>query len=252
MNKASSCLMRLPYRYLSILLVLLFLVSGCSSLKGLFHGAEEQPLPPPQANPKQLITEGMRYYNVGNYYKALQSFDKILDDYPFSQEAMLAELKAADANYYNRSFVEAKLLYQKFEERHPTNEAIPYVLFQSGMCDFERTDRLDRDTSGAKDAIRTFSRLLRTFPDSPYTKEAQARIEASRDFLVHHEYQVAVFYTRTKKYDQATHRLKYLIAMYPDAEIIPMAKALLKRIEEGNPPRWGLSKWLPNALKSWQ
>lgn len=236
----------------SLLLLLLLCISGCSAFQGMFDsvtfGEEEEV----KGSPELLITQGMDAYNVGDYASAIKAFDKILDEYPFSQQAMLAELKAADANYYNKSYLEAKLLYQEFEERHPTNEAIPYVIFQIGMCDFTRSDRIDRDITGARDAIKSFSRLLRSFPESPYTKEARARIQAAREFLVNHEYFVAVFYVRTKKYDQAMHRLKYLLSMYPTSTIAPQAKALLERLEAGKPPRWGINKWLPDiSMPAW-
>ncbi len=238
------------------LLAMLLPLAGCSSMQGMFDkftfgssGETETA----QDSAQALAVKGMDAFNVGDYYEALQAFNEILDRYPFSPQAMLAELKAADCHYYRKEYLEAKMLYQEFEERHPTNEAIPYVMFQIGMCDFMRTDRIDRDITGAQDAIKSFSRLLRAYPDSPYSREARARIAAAREFLVNHEYFVAVFYVRTKEYSQAIHRLKYLLAMYPDSSIAPKAKALLKRLEEGKPPVWGLRKWLPDlSMPDWK
>ncbi len=238
----------------TLLLAMLFVLPGCSSFDGMFdsftfgtEGEEEL------ANSAVILAdEGMDAFNVGDYNKALKAFNAILDQHPFSPQAMLAELKAADAHYYNKAYLEAKLLYQEFEERHPTNEAIAYVMFQIGMCDFTRTDRIDRDISGAQDAIKSFSRLLRTFPNSPYSKEAKARILAARDFLVNHEYYVAVFYVRSEKFDQAEHRLKYILAMYPDSTIAPKAQELLIHLEAGDPPTWGINKWLPDlSMPNW-
>jgi outer membrane protein assembly factor BamD len=161
---------------------------------------------------------------------------------------MLAELKAADAHYYNKQYPEAKTLYKGFEERHPTNEAMPYVLFQIGMCDFMRSDRIDRDTSGALEAIKSFTRLIQAYPQSPYSKEAKGRIKDARDFIANHEYFVADFYVRSEKYEEAQHRLKYLLAMYPDSSVSGQAKALLERLQAGKPPSTGLRKWLPEFM----
>lgn len=242
------------WQHLTLLLLLVFLLTGCSTFKGMFNSitfGEEEEAPTDSA--ETLAIDGMDAFNVGNYEKALRMFNAILDQHPFSDQAMLAELKAADAHYYNKDYLEAKMLYQEFEERHPTNEAIAYVMFQIGMCDFTRTDRIDRDITGAKDAIKSFSRLLRTFPNSPYNKEAKARIQAARDFLVNHEYYVAVFYVRGEKYEQALHRLRFLLAQYPDSTIAPKAQALLERLEAGEPPKWGLAKWLPDlSMPDWK
>ena len=232
-------------------------LSGCASMKNMFSmfsfgSGEDVPEQEIFEPADTLATSGMEAYDRGNYTEALQAFDEILNRYPFSPQAMLAELKAADCHYYKKEYLEAKTLYKEFEERHPTNEAIPYVMFQIGMCDFSRIGRIDRDISSAQEAIQSFSRLLRAAPDSPYTSEAKARIRAANDFLVNHEYFVAVFYVRTKKYEQAQHRLKYILAMYPEASIIPKAKALLAKLDAGEPPRWGLSRWMPEmSMPSW-
>ncbi|WP_051305368.1 outer membrane protein assembly factor BamD [Desulfogranum mediterraneum] len=237
---------------LALMLVLACSLAGCSTFDGMFDSVTFGETEVLSGSPEFLISEGMEAYNSGDYTQAIRAFEQILDEHPFSQQAMLAELKAADAHYYNGSYLEAKLLYREFEERHPTNEAIPYIIFQIGMCDFSRSDRIDRDITGAQDAIKSFARLVRTFPDSPYTKEAQARIRAAREFLVNHEYYVAVFYVRTEKYDQAIHRLRYLLKLYPDSTIAPTARKLLARLKAGEPPRWGLSKWLPElAMPDW-
>ena len=242
------------HRLLGLILALILTgagLSGCATFDGMFSnitfGEQQQAM---DQQPEALIIEGMEAFNVGNYSAALKAFNTILDEHPFSPQAMLAELKAADAHYYSKRYPEAKALYRAFEERYPTNEAIPYVLFQIGMCDFKRSDRIDRDTSGAQDAIQSFSRVLQAYPQSPYAGEARIKIEEAREFLVNHEYMVAVFYVRTKQYDEAKHRLKYLLAMYPDATIVPQAKTLLDRLEAGDPPVWGISRWLPNFMTS--
>ncbi len=225
-------------------------ITGCSTVKDTFDflpfvdNGEDAVVN--QNAAADLLAQGMEAYNTGNYYDALQAFNQILDQYPFSAQAIEAELRAADCHYYRGEYIEAKTLYQEFEERHPTNRNMAYVMFQIGMCDFKRTDRIDRDISGAKDAINDFSKLLRSFPHSPYTREAKAHIAAAKEFLVNHEYFVAVFYVRTEQYKQAEHRLKYLLKMYPDSAIAPKAKALLARLEAGNPPRWGLRRWMPD------
>jgi outer membrane protein assembly factor BamD len=230
-------------------LVIATTLSGCSTFSGMFNkltfGEDEDPKSLP---PEELIVQGMDAYNTGNYSEAIKHFKVILDEHPFSAQAMLAELKSADAHYYNKQYAEAKVLYKTFEERHPTNEAMPYVLFQVGMCDFSRTDRIDRDVSGPLEAIKSFNRLINAYPQSPYAKEAKTRIKDAMEFLVNHEYMVAIFYVRTARYDEAKHRLKYLLARYPDSTLAPKAKDLLAHLEAGNKPEWGMNRWLPEFM----
>jgi outer membrane protein assembly factor BamD len=225
-------------------------VSGCASIKDLFGSDEEQVAVYLPA--EQLIIKGMDEFNVGSYSASLKYFNEILDRYPFSPEAPLAELKAADANYYLERYAEALVLYREFEERRPTNEAIPYVMYQKAMCSYQRIDTIDRDISGATEAIQAFNELLRAFPDSPYSQEAQARIKAAEEFLVNHEFFVIQFYLRTEKYGAAEARLNYLLATYPDSRLAPRAKELLELIKAGNPPPSGIAGWFKGlSLPDW-
>ncbi len=205
-----------------------------------------------QLNAKKLARQGIDDYNIGKYFVALVSFNEILTKYPFSAQASLAELKAADCNYYLEKYAEAYILYKAFEERHPTNEAIPYVMYQKGMCYYKRIDRVDRDITGVIEAIDDFNKLLKAYPLSPYTEEVKARILAAQEFKVNHEYFVVQYYLRSEKYGQAEARLKYLIAAYPHTAMIPQAQILLDKIQAGEPPKSKAISWFPDlSLPSW-
>ena len=231
-------------------LLFLFFLPGCSGLKDMFSfGKEKAEVYLPA---EQLIMKGMDEYSVGKYYLAIDYFNEILDRYPFSPQAPLAELKAADCNYYMERYAEAVVLYKEFEDRHPTNEAIPYVMYQKAMASYNRIDTIDRDVSGAIESIQGFEELMRAFPESPYRKEAKARIAAANEFLVYHEFFVVKFYLRTEKYLEAETRLKYLIAMYPDAKIAPRAQEMLDLIQAGTPPTSGFGDWFKDlSLPNW-
>lgn len=235
--------------YLLIAAWSIFSLTGCSGIKGLFNFEEQAQVHLPA---EQLIMKGMDEFNVGKYYLALDYFNEILDRYPFSPEASLAELKAADANYFMGRYVEALVLYREFEERHPTNEAIPYVMYQKAMCHYQRIDTIDRDITGATDAIQAFRELLRAYPSSPYTEEARARIAAANEFLVNYEFNVVQFFLRTKEYSQAEARLNYILTMYPDSRIAPRAQELLELIQAGKPPAAGFARWFQGlSLPDW-
>ena len=209
-----------------LIVVLIVLLAGCSSKKAMNAlGFTSNQADTPQA----LAMKGLEYYNHGKYEKALASFEMIMNRYPFSEYSMLAELKSADSNYYLENYEEALLIYKDFEQAHPTNEAIPYVLYQIGMCNHKQIDTIDRDTSGAIKSIYAFIKLLRAYPDSPYTKDAKERINEAKNFLADHEYYVAAFYVRTKA--------------YPEADVAPKAEKLLVALKVGNRPKrkmWGL------------
>lgn len=205
-------------------------LSGCSSISGFF-----EPSAPEDMNLKlpaeTLVEKGMEEFNRGKYFMAIEYFSKVLENHRFTPQALLAELKMADCSYYMEKYIEAYMYYEKFEEMHPTNEAIPYVMYQKAMCHYKQIDKVDRDSAGAVKAIEYFQHLIKVYPNSPYVEDAKAKIDASIEFLANHEYGVVKFYLRTDKDNQAIIRLKYLLAMYPESKIAPKAKKLLEQLD---------------------
>ncbi len=199
-----------------------------------------------------LALKGLDYYSRAKYEKAKRSFDNLLNHYPFSEYSLLAELKIADSNFYLENYEEALLQYKDFEERHPTNEAVPYVMFQMAMSYYNQIDNIDRDTSKATNSIYAFARLLRAFPNSPYKEEAETRIRAARNFLANHEYYVAVFYERRYAYEQSKARLEYLLRQYPETIIAPKAEMLLYDLRNDNPPGRTMFGWMWQSYPDWE
>lgn len=205
------------------------------------------------SSPEPIIQDAMTAFSKGNYVTALKHFETITNHFPFSQYSLMAELKTADCYYHLDRYAEAIAAYQAFEENHPTNEAVPYTMFQVGMCHYKRLGTIDRDPASALDAIAVFTKLVRSFPQSAYIDEAQSRMKAARNFLANHEMYVARFYIKTDKLKQAESRLEYLIDMYPDSSVTTEAEETLAILKSGKKPRGSWTDWLPElGMPDWE
>jgi len=205
---------------LAALFLVLSLLHGCAWLSSK---KEEVPA-------EELAKQGLELYNTGKYYRAKDTFKIIKERFPFSRFSLLAELKAADCEYYMDNFPEAVELYKEFEKNHPTNEAVPYVVFQIGRSHYAQIGTVDRDTTQAGEAIKDLGRLVRTFPKTSYVTEANILMGRARAFQAANELYVAEFYFRTKKYLPAKGRAEYLLANYADTPQAGVAKELLSKI----------------------
>ncbi len=168
---------------------------------------------------EQLADMGMTLYQDGDYREAIAAFEKLRDWYPFSKFASLAELKIADAHYHLDEYEEAVFAYQEFENLHPRNEAIPYVIYQIGRCYFEQMDTVDRDQTAARMALESFQRLVRQYPKDSYAQKAKEHIRDCYKSLAGHEFYVGMFYYKSKHYKTALSRFKAVLANYPDVGI---------------------------------
>jgi outer membrane protein assembly factor BamD len=163
----------------------------------------------------QLAQEGMAAFEREKYRRAIESFEKLRDWYPFSKYASLAELKTADAYYHLEEYDEAVYAYEAFESLHPRNEAIPYVIYQIGRCYYEQMESIDRDQTATKKALDTFQRLKQSFPKSSYAMKADSHIKECYERLAGHEFYVGMFYYKSKHYKTALNRFQTVIEEYP-------------------------------------
>lgn len=189
-------------------IISLLFCSGCA----WFETKEEK-------SAQELVSDGMYEFKSKNYRNAIESFEKLKDWYPFSKFAILAELKIADAHYNLKEYDEAVFAYEEFEGLHPSNEAIPYVIYQIGLCYFEQIDTVDRDQNSAQKALDTFERLIKQFPKNEYAVKAEENIKTCMKSLAGHEFYVGLFYYKGKHYKAALHRFKSVLLNYPDVGV---------------------------------
>ena len=196
-----------------LLILLLLLASGCA-------GAKVKEVPPAEV----LYHEAMEEFNKGktwglfstvDYVRVIEKFQKVIDYYPVSKYAILAELRIADAYFRNREYQEAIIRYQEFKRLHPTNENIPYVIYKLGLSHFKLILSIDRDQRATEKAASHFEELIRKYPECEHAEDARGKLLSSRRRLAEHEFYVGKFYYRRGDYQIALGRFNRILKDYP-------------------------------------
>ena len=201
--------------FTAFVLIILLLIGGLTGCGCLFGTREAD-------TAEELAEKGMESFDDEDYYDALKAFTTLKERYPYSRYAILAELKVADAHFHRKEYAEAIAAYAEFLQLHPKNDAIPYVLYQIGECYYKQLLSEDRDQTPTRQAISAFQRLLREHPNSTYANTAKERIQECRKLLAQHEFYVAKFYFKSKKYEAALLRFEGVLAGYKD--VLPLNK----------------------------
>ena len=165
---------------------------------------------------QELAEKGMEAFDEEDYKDALKAFNTLKERYPYSQYAILAELKVADAHFYREEYPEAIGAYEDFVQLHPKNEAIPYVKYQIGLSYFKQMLSIDRDQTPTRMAILSFERLLREHTESAYAGEARKKINDCRAHLAEHDLYIGRFYYKSKYYRAALGRFEGVLTGYMD------------------------------------
>ena len=184
------------------------LVAGCAGTPEILIDSE-----------KGLFTQAVKYFEDEDYKKAQAAFQKLKDNYPLSKYSITAELRIADSLYHQRNYQEAIFQYEEFRKLHPTNKAIPYVMYQVGMSHFDQALSIDRDQASTENAVKQFEHLISRYPSDPYAASARERLQICQEKLAGHEFYVAYFYFKTEKYSAALQRLSGILTRFPESSI---------------------------------
>jgi outer membrane protein assembly factor BamD len=208
MNKAGDVMKRsLVYLFC---LALLIAMSGCSWFPWMADKSMSK------GTPQGLYQQGSELYQKKKYEKAIVLFQKVKDEYPLEDIAVLAEIGIADANYSNKAYPEAYFAYDEFVNRHPTDENVPYALYQMGMSRYNMTDTIDRDQTETWKAKADFERLLSRYPKSQFTVMGEKMLREVKMKLAENEFYVGEFYFKQKKYKAALKRFELITRDFPN------------------------------------
>ncbi|MDX9745233.1 MAG: outer membrane protein assembly factor BamD [Syntrophales bacterium] len=193
-----------------VCLTLSVLISGCSWLGWM------QDKSMTRSTPVGLYQKGSELYQKKKYEKAITIFQRLKDEYPLEEISVLAEIGIADAHYSKKSYTDAYLAYDEFINRHPTDENVPYAMYQMGMSRYQMIDTIDRDQTETWKAKADFERLLSRYPKSQFVVMAQKMLREVKTKLAENEFYIGKFYFKSKKYKAALKRFEVIARDFPN------------------------------------
>ena len=149
------------------------------------------------------------------YQEAIDKFQEVVDNYPYSEYAVFAELKIADAYYDQERWDEALSYYRDFAELHPEHEKVPYTIYRTALCYAAQSPTADRDQSATREALAALDRLMTQYASSAEAREAEALWKELRTKLGEHVLGIADFYLAREEYQSAAARYRQVLDVYP-------------------------------------
>jgi outer membrane protein assembly factor BamD len=150
-----------------------------------------------------------------HYTLAIETFQSIIDNYPYSDYAVQAELKIADAYFLNGKYDEALSYYRDFADLHPQHEKVPYTILRSSLCRQSQMRAANRDQTATRDALAYLDHLLATYPHSSEAREGEILWRELRTQLALNVTQIAEFYMKKAEYESAAERYRSLLNEFP-------------------------------------
>ncbi|MEF8793646.1 outer membrane protein assembly factor BamD [Thiohalorhabdus sp.] len=202
----------------SVILILLAgaLLSGCASM-GVSEGDSAEAIldKADQARKSEL------------YSQAIETYQRLESLYPYSREALQAQLMTAYTYYLKGDALPAVNAADRFIRLHPRNPHVDYARYLKGIAHYANIGEPDRDTKHAKKAIEAFSQLIRQHPESGYASDAVRRMRRADSVLARHQIHVARYYMDRQAYVAVVNRCHRVLTDHGDPSAFAPALGLM-------------------------
>jgi len=172
---------------------------------------------------EDIYNEAMDHLEARRFTLAAQSFDEVERQHPYSKWATKAQIMAAYAQYEKAAYDDAVIALNRFIDLHPGNRDVAYAYYLKGLSYYEQISDVARDQSMTENALKTFTDLVRRFPDSDYARDARLKIDLTYDHLAGKDMNVGRYYLRAGHKLAAIGRFRRVVEKYETTTHVPEA-----------------------------
>ena len=152
---------------------------------------------------------------------AIDDYQRLIDEYPFSPYAEEAELNIGLAYYKQHNYAEAIGAFNDFLRMHPTSKHLDVASYYLAMSHYDQIGRPDQDQTHTKLALEQFQTIVQRFPESDFASLSREQIDICREMLARHDFLIGEFYEKRANFKASESRMAEVLALYPDTPIAP-------------------------------
>ena len=172
---------------------------------------------------QDFYAQGQLDFAQKEYKAAIENYQHVIDQFPFSPYAEDAEMKIGLAYYQQKEYAEAIGALDDFQRMHPTSQNLELVTYYIGMSYYDQMGREDQDQTKTEQALKRFQELEQRFPEGSFAELAHEKVVVCREMLARNEMVVGNYYYKRANFRAAESRFAELMQKYPDTPVAPDA-----------------------------
>ncbi len=192
------------------LVVFSVVMGGCSS----FSKKQKQKLAYVERPAEPLYNQAMHRMDTKRWDEAVQYFDEVERQHPFSRWARRAMLMSAFAHFQAGDYDETIAGAQRFLSLHPGSESAPYAYYLIAITYYDQIYDVGRDQATTVQAEAALQQVIRRYPDSDYARDARLKLELIHDHLAGKEMDVGRYYLYHNNFLAAIGRFRNVVKNY--------------------------------------
>ena len=169
----------------------------------------------------ETYRSGLSSLKDSNYIKAVEEFDKLYINHPFSSLAKKSEIMTAYSLYQNNEINKSISKLKTFNEMNPKDEFSDYAHYLLAMCYYIQISSQGRDPSLSLKALNSFKLVITKYPNSRYAKDSKLKIQFIKNSLAINELNIGKFYLRKNAPASSIKRFKTILKKYQNSSVIP-------------------------------
>ena len=214
---------------------LLLMLSGCQSIGAMmpWNGKDDTlrvKIDPSSKTVEELYNNGVDALNQKRYKLAVEQFDAVEQNYPYSSWAVNAQLMHGYTEYLQNHYTESVGALDRYIQLHPTSANVSYAYYLRALSYYEQIADIQRDQKGTEQAMAALQDVVSRFPDSAYARDSRLKIDLCRDHMAGKEMEIGRWYEGQKLYGAAIGRFQRVIDDYQTTNHTPEALHRLTEI----------------------
>ncbi len=202
-------------------------LAGCGSSKPAHPANEPNVLA--EAPVEELYDKAFQLLKQKRYSESAAAFDEVERQHPYSIWARRSMLMAAFAYYQANKYDDSINSADRFIQLHPGNKDAAYAYYLKAICNYEQISDVARDQQKTLDSMAALQDVVRRYPDTEYARDAQLKLDFTRDQLAAKEMNIGRYYLYRGAYVAAIGRFRTVIETYQTTNHVPEA---LERLTE--------------------
>lgn len=202
--------------FLTVLLGVALLVSACSHKDEEDDGTTTTPVDVLYNEAKDALAEK-------RYKDAVEKFEAVEQQHPYSEWATRAQVMAAYTNYRQEEYDSAIAILERFVRMHPGNDNVAYAHYLLALCYYEQISDVGREQSMTEQARKSLHEVVQRYPESDYARDAKIKLDLATDHLAGKEMEVGRYYLKKGELLSAINRFKFVVDNYQTTTHTPEA-----------------------------
>lgn len=205
-------------------------LSGCGGMVDrLFVATNDSPLE--DQTPEAIYALAQQNLTSGDQKVAAFYFDEVERLYPYSDVSKEAMLMSALASYEAQEYNDAIIAGERYIGYYPSDEQAAYARWIIAQSYYDQIVDVGRDQGLTRQASAALEELIARHPQSGYARDAQLKLDTTRDQLAGKEMDVGRYYLKRANYIAAINRFQTVVNAYDTTTHVEEA---LHRLVEAN------------------